>query len=218
MRKKLVLIAFLFLLTILTGCKSKKVPDIEKIIQNISSSEQVLTGYTEKDTIKDGDVIIYSKDITFQLERGEEIKTKFNQKENSLNLESSSPSLEMLTKETSYVTIGDKKYEFVNGAEQETSYIIPKYFLTFTLEEGFLEDSYEITKDDSIWKLNAKVKEDSISAFFLNKNVTGIKDLSLELELKDEKISKMAANYTSHAGFPVSMVIEYTYESVAITR
>lgn len=217
MKKNLWIIGLLGLFMVLTGCKGKK-SDIEQIIQNISASESALTGYTEQDTIQDGDWLVYSKNISFWLDRTEGVKTKFTQTEQIFSSDSDSPSTEMKTEETSYVTIDDKKYETINGTEQESAYTVPKYFLTFRLEEDYLEDAYTVNKENNIWRLTASVKEESIGGFFLNKNVSGITGLSVVLEFTGERLTVFEAKYTSYSGLPVLMKIVYSYESVEITR
>ncbi len=218
MKKKLFIFPFLLVFLLLVASCGKKKSDLQVVVESISSSEQLLTQYQEQDIIKDGDFVLYTKNITFEVERKEEVKTRFDQTEETLNTNTTDPSSSMVTTKTSYTTIGTKKYQIVNGSEQETGFVVPTYFLTFKLSSDYLEEGYKLEKNKKKYALTAKIKEDKIKEFFLDKNLSDINELSITINIENSKLANFEANYINKAGFLVSIAITYSYDAVSISR
>ncbi len=215
MKKRYLFVLLMTFLFVLAGCKKKpKQTELEKFINNIDASEEVLTGYEEKDKILDGEIEIYTKELSFKVERGEEVKTEVHQSEQRLNSNIQSTDL-LVTTEYSYITIGNKKYELTNGGK-EVAYTIPTYYLTFMLSEEDLDDGYTLVSEGDTNILTSKIKEDRIKEFFLNKSNLSVQDLHIVIEVKNDKLVKMQANYTTANGFQAYIEFTYSYENVEI--
>ena len=77
MKKKILLfITVLALSLCLFSCNNDNLTDFQKLVKSIYDSESVLAGYKEKNTIKDGEFEIYSKETNFKLERSEKVKSE----------------------------------------------------------------------------------------------------------------------------------------------
>lgn len=181
--------------------------DFEKLVSYIYESEESLAGYQEVNTMNDGEREVYKKETKFTIERATKVKSEVQIKEKKLSTSGTATYDESYT---SYKTIDDKLITEVNGNVFETSYQMPTYYLTFVLSKDFLESDYTLTADDNVIKLNAKVIDNKVSSFFLNKGID-ITGLSIEIIVEDEKLKTFNASYISTHGFEVSICTTYFY-------
>ncbi len=212
--KKLGVLLTLILCFTLVGCSSKKETTINTFIDNIYASNDSFTSYQESDVLLDNEVEVYHKDITFQIERGEEIKTTFNQYEKKLSDDILSET-NYDEKTTSYYTIGNHKYDTTYGLNTESSYPIPSYFFTFNIKEDYLTE-HKLTKDGKTITLNANVKNESVNDFFVTFGIESITDVVIEVKVVDKKLSSMNAQYKTTTGFVGNVNITYGYDKVTI--
>lgn len=193
------------LLFSLTGCKKNKISDIDRFLSNITESEKTFSSYDEFDSITDNaGMELYSRHVTFSIERAEEIKTSYQKSEKKFN--------ESTATITSYKTIGDKKYV----GQTESSYEVPNYFLSFAFNKDFLAEGYSLENTDGVWKLSASILDDKMSNFFVSDNLN-LKDLTVQLEIKEDKLTRFEANYSSAVtNNKTKMIIIYSYDAVTI--
>jgi hypothetical protein len=190
---------------------------LQKLVQTIYDSEEIIAGYTENSIIKDNDLEVYNKNTELKISRGKQIKSEVKIVEKKL-----STSGDRLYDETttSYTTVDDKKYTVVNGTVYQNEYTMPTYFLTFVLAEDFLEDGYTLSKEENDYTLKANVLEEKISSLFLNKSLANVKNLSIEIIVDDGNLKTFNASYTSSNGFDCSINTSYFYgqtgEGVAV--
>ncbi|MDE5867992.1 MAG: hypothetical protein K2H02_03515, partial [Anaeroplasmataceae bacterium] len=198
MKKYLVSFLMIFMFVCcLTGCKKDKTSDIDKFINSVLDSEKTFTAYDEVDTIftTDGQEL-YSKHIAFSIERGDEIKTSFQQIEKRFDA---------AEKVTSYTTIGDKKYV----GQAESSYDVPNYWLIFALNKDYLLDGYTLETNDDTTVLKAKIIDDKMAEFFLQEGII-IKSLVVQINVKDGKLTRFEANYKSDTNNTTQMIVTYS--------
>lgn len=209
MKKLIVLLIAILMTSGLLSCKSEpKLTDFESLVQIIYDSESTLVGYTEIDSIKEADLLVYEKKIEFSLERLDEVKTTVSTIEKILS-DSGSSQYETVT--ANYYTIGNTKYQEVSGQVYESEYTIPTYYLTFMLAEEYLAAGYELAVNGNDYSLKGDILDDKISAFFLNKSLITVTNLKIEIEVIDAKLQSLKATYLSTNGFPVEMMITYRY-------
>lgn len=192
----------------LSACNKDETTDFEKLVKNIYSSEEVLTGYNEISSINDGELRIYYKNTNFKIERGEDVKTTVEIKEKTLSVSGDKVYEE---NSESYTTVNNVKYTVVNGVTYENEYQIPSYFLTFVLSEEFLEENYELTKEGNNFKLKAKVLDNKISSLFLNKSLGAVSNLNIEIVIENNKLQSFNATYLTKNGFDASISTTYLY-------
>ncbi len=219
--KKLWILVLCFSVVLLVGCKKNKKSKAEKafdsFVNHIADSEQTFTSYTEQDRIQDNGNVVYSQDIAFQIERGEQIKTSWSQTVTKLSENVTENGGQFETTKSSYITIGDKKYDTSYGASTESRFEVPKYFLTFTLNRSFF-DNYELKTEDKKTTLAGTVKADYVNSFFLGKNLSGIYELKVEIVLNDSKLTDFTATYLSvRTGTDNSIHVLYGYDPVSIS-
>lgn len=192
----------------LSACNNNKSTNFEKLVKNIYSSEEVLTGYNEISSIKDKELEVYYKNTKFKIDRSEDIKTEVRISEKTLSVSGDKTYEE---NSESYRTVNNVKYTVVNGVTYENEYQIPSYFLTFVLSEDFLEENYELTKKGKNFTLNAKVLDNKISSLFLNKSLGAISNLSIEIVIENNKLQSFNATYLTKNGFDASISTTYLY-------
>lgn len=203
--KLFIIPALLIILFSLTGCKKKSTKsDMEIFLENITDSGNSFTSYVEEDTIERNQEQLYYKHIKFEIDRGEPIKTRYEKKEKRFD-----QATEQLT---SYHTIGDKKY---NANQTESAYEIPNYWLSFAFNQDFLQEGYQLERDDSKVQLQAKIVEDKVSHFFVLEDLQ-ISNLAITIIVEDERLTRFEANFTSKNGFDEKMVVTYRYDSITI--
>lgn len=197
------LVSFLMILMFvccLTGCKNKKTSDIDQFINSVLDSEKTFTAYDEVDTISTSDgKALYSKHIEFTIERGDEIKTSYQQIEKRFD--------EKTEKVTSYTTVGDKKYV----GQAESSYEVPNYWLIFALNKDYLLEGYTLEKKDDTTILKAKIVDDKMAEFFLQEGII-IKSLVVQINVKDGKLTRFEANYNSNTNNTTQVIVTYSYK------
>lgn len=201
MKKYLVsfLLIFMFVFC-LTGCKKNKTSDIDKFINSVLDSEKTFTAYDEVDTIFTADgQELYSKHIEFTIERGDEIKTSFQQSEKSFD--------EKTRKVTSYTTVGDKKYV----GQAESSYEVPNYWLIFALNKDYLLEGYILENKNDITVLKAKIIDDKMDEFFLQEGII-IQSLVVQINVKDGKLTRFEANYKFNTNNTTQVIVTYSYK------
>lgn len=204
----LVLVMIILSLT-LSSCNKDKATDFEKLVKNIYSSEEALTGYNEISSIVDGKLEIYYKNTTFKVERGEDITTSVDMEEKILSVSGDKTYEE---NSESYKTINNVKYTNIDGVTYENEYQIPTYFLTFVLSEDFLEENYELTKKDKNFTLKAKVLDNKISSLFLNKSLGAISNMNIEIVVENNKLQSFNVTYLTKNGFDATINTTYSYD------
>lgn len=197
-----ILSAFVLLFS-LTGCKKNETKEFDSFLNAITDSANKFTSYEEKDEIKSGEDVLYYKNISFEIERGEIIKTRYEKKEKQFNQASEQIS--------SYYTVGDKKYQ----SNFESSYEVPNYWLNFAFNKDFLKDGYSFSKDGSKAELKADILDDKVSSFFVLEELK-ISNLSIMIVVMDDKLTSFEATFLSKNGFSEHMSIQYGYEEVTI--
>lgn len=212
MKKKILLfIPILVLSLCFISCKSCKKDEtfgIQNLINSVYDSEAIIAGYTEVNEIYDGDFCVYSKETEYVIQRTNVVKTEVNISEKKLS--TSGESVYDETK-TSFKTADGIKYVEINGTTYETDYTMPTYFLTFVISEEFLETGYKLEGNDSTYTLSAKVLDNKISSFFLNKSLGNISNLYIEIIVTDNLLQSFNANYISENGKTVSIETKYHY-------
>ncbi len=213
MKKYLLICLTMITLLSLLACKKDKtepeLTDFEKLVNIVYASEEILAGYYEEDTIYDGEFLTYQKTIDLKLERKDTVKTEVELVEKTL---SASGINDFDTKKSTYTTDGDKKYEVVNGKTYESSYVVPTYFLTFVLSDSFLEEGYQLTVDKNNYTLNGKVQDTMVASLFLNKNISNVKDVKINLTVTDGKLATFKVEYIStKTGFVTTITTSYRY-------
>lgn len=209
MKKKILLfITVLALSLCLFSCNNDNLTDFQKLVKSIYDSESVLAGYKEKNTIKDGEFEIYSKETNFKLERSEKVKSEVEIVEKKLSTSGTTLYDETVT---AYKTVDEVKYTTINGVQYENEYVMPTYYLTFVLSEEFMESDYSLSVSNSNYILTGKVADDKVSSLFLNKSLGNITDLEIEIIIQNSKLQSFNAKYTSDSGFDVEISTTYLY-------
>ncbi len=217
--KKLRIILSILLCFTLVGCGScsKKGTSLESFVEKIYDSNESFTSYQETDSLLDGDVEVYHKDISFQIERGTDIKTTYEKQEKKLSNDILSSTGYDIT-ESSYYTIGNRKHDTSNGLDVESSYPVPTYFFTFDIKREYLQDEFSIKKDGKKRILTASVKDESVNDFFLTLGIESVQNLQVVVTLTSNKLTSMEANYHTTTGFDGSIKITYDYSKVTINH
>lgn len=209
MKKKILFIIPILALSLsLLSCRRDDRSDFQKLVQSIYDSEEVIAGFNETSIIKDKDLEVYNKNTEFKIARGKQTKSEVKIVEKKL-----STSGDRLYDEvtTNYTTVDSKKFTIVNGITYQNEYTMPTYYLTFVLSEDFLEEGYELTSEDGDYTLKADVLDNKISSLFLNKSLSNVTDLSIEIVVDDNKLQSFKANYKSANGFDVEIYTTYNY-------
>lgn len=205
------LFLMIFTLSACTSCENSKLTDFERLVNYIYKSEEVIIGYNEVDKIIDGDYESYIKNITFRVQRGDDVKTQVNILKKTLSMSGDKTYEE---EEESYSTVNNVKYTTINGVTYENEYQIPTYFLTFVLSEDYLEEGYILTKNEKDYFLEAKVIDNKISSLFLNKSLVAISNLNIKIEIENEQLKSFNATYLTKNGYEANINIEYLYQVV----
>lgn len=222
--KKIILI--LSMVICLSLCSCKKTPtvtptedpvtppvvlsDFQKITNIVYDSEEALDGYTECQTIKNNDVLVYSKDVVLSVSRTDSsVDTEYSETVKKLDSKGEG----LLETKSSYKTIGTTKYQTINGKEYETTYEVPTYFLTFVISEEFLEEGYILEVNGNNYNLSGTVKSNQVSSMFLNKSFSTIGNLNILLKITDSKLTKFEVSYVSTTNLNVTITYEYTYNN-----
>lgn len=213
MKKNILKISLTIIMIILSltlsACNKDKTTDFEKLVKNIYSSEEVLTGYNEISSIIDGELETYHKNTNYKIERGEDVKTAVEISEKTLSVSGDKTYEE---NSESYTTVNNVKYTVINGITYENEYQIPSYFLTFVLSEDLLDENYELIKQDNNFTLKAKVLDNKISALFLNKSLGAVSNLNIEIVIENNKLQSFNATYLTKNGFNASINTTYLYD------
>lgn len=209
MKKKILFIIPLLLLSfILLSCGNDNKTEFQKLVQSIYDSEAIIAGFNETSIMKDNGFEVYNKSTEFKIARGKQIKSEVKVVEKKLSTSGDKVYDETTT---SYTTIDSKKFTLVNGVTYENDYTMPTYYLTFVLSQDFLEEGYTLTKEDNDYKLTAKVLDNKISSLFLNKSLSNVTNLSIEVIVDDGKLQSFKASYKSSNGFDVEIYTTYFY-------
>ena len=215
MKKILIFIPILVMILYLGSCGKNEQMEIEDFVQAIYDSEQVFAGYNETSTILDGDFEVYNKTTNFKIERGENIKSEVKMVEKKLSTSGNTTYDETVTK---YTTVNNVKYTVIDGTTYENEYVMPTYYLTFVLSKEFLKEGYSFVNENETYTLTADVLDNKVSSLFLNKSVSNVKDLSIEVVVSNGELRSFKADYTSSKGFKVSIDTEYLYANVGKAR
>lgn len=215
MKKLICILTTLVIMISLSSCSKDNRTDFQKLVASIYDSEESLLSYEDTQVIKDNDTLVYSNYTKLTIKRLEEqINTNCTQEIKEL----SSKGEGLVTTTSSYTTKGDKKYQTINGKDYVTDYVVPTYFLTFVMSEEFLNDDYVLTVDKDDYELEATVKNEHISSMFLNKSLSTINDLSINISVVDNKLRSFNAEYTNASGFDVSINTTYKYPLVSSNK
>ena len=211
MKKKILLFIIPIFILCLLSCGNNNKSDFQKLVQSIYDSEEVLAGYNETSIIMDDDFEIYNKSTDFKIARGKQIKSEVKIVEKKLSTSGDKIYDESIT---NYTTIDNKKFTVINGTTYQNEYVMPTYYLTFVLAEDFLVDGYEFVCDGNNYTLKADVLSNKISSLFLNKSLSNVSDLSIEIEVVNSKLQSFNAYYISSNGFKCSITTTYYYGQV----
>ena len=210
MKKKLILLPLLIMLVVLAACSSKtKLTDFEQFVEYILQSEQKLNGYNETYQLSDASGVVYSKITDFELERGSVVSSSVTTQE----LKKTNAG-ELSSTTTAYTTVGNVKYIKVSGTLYEVAYTLPTYYLTFVMNEDYLNEGYSLSIENNTYTLEASIKDDMISSFFLEKSVSGIKNLNIEVIVADGKLASYNAKFVLEGDkydFNVDLTTSYSY-------
>ena len=210
MKKKLILLPLLIMLVVLAACSSKtKLTDFEQFVEYILQSEQKLNGYNETYQLSDASGVVYSKITDFELERGSVVSSSVTTQE----LKKTNAG-ELSSTTTAYTTVGNIKYIKVSGTLYEVAYTLPTYYLTFVMNESYLNEGYSLSIENNTYTLEASIKDDMISSFFLEKSVSGIKNLNIEVIVADGKLTSYNAKFVLEGDkydFNVDLTTSYSY-------
>lgn len=217
MRKKAIIITCLILISVLLcscsrgcacSCKKDKTNPFDEFVNIIYSSEESLKGFNEETTIKDGEMVIYSKSNNMKLDRGDNVKTEVNIIEKKLSTKGDVVYDETIT---SYTTVDNVKYTVLDGVTYENEYVIPTYYLTFVLSSEFLQEGYTFENNENNYKLVAKVIDNKIGSLFLNKSLGNLTNMTIEIVVENSKLVSFNASYTTTNGFDAQIQTTYSY-------
>ena len=212
MKKKILLLIPLIVLFLCLisckGCKKEEAFGIQNLINSVYDSEAVIAGYTEVNSIYDGDFEVYSKETEYIIQRTNVVKSEVKIREKKLSTSGDKVYDETTT---SFKTADSIKYVEINGTTYETDYVMPTYYLTFVITEEYLEEGYKIEVVNGAYKLTAKVLDNRISSFFLNKSLGNVTNLNIEIIIKDNLLQSFNANYISANGKIVKIETKYNY-------
>ncbi len=210
MKKKIMLAAVaLISLLAIAGCNKKPKPtesvesqipstttvaakDMAKFISCVADSEKTITGYNQINKITGNNMVMYEKTIEYTIDRNAKT-SNYSDEEKKIDLYSDD--LEMVTSRTSYETLETNKY--INGKLVDDNYKLPSFVLIFNLDDDYLTNS-SITSTTTTDTLKAVVKNDKLSAFFLEKTFTNMKDVEITIILESDKISSFYAKFNSN--------------------
>lgn len=192
------------------SCKKDKtdVDVFDTFVNCIYSSEEVLAGFNEVNTMKDQDMVVYEKTTNLTLERGTNVKSSVDIKELKLSTSGIEQYDETIT---SYTTIDNVKYTVVDGITYENEFVIPTYYLTFVMSKEFLQEGYTLEVNENNYKLNAKVIDNKIGSLFLNKSLGNLTNMTVEIVIENSKLISFKANYTTTNGFNATIETTYLY-------
>lgn len=210
MKKKIIFVAFsLVALLTFTGCNKKPKPtesanseipsttpvvakDMSKFISCVFESEKTITGYNQVNKITGNNMVMYQKTIDYTIDRSTKTSS-YSDEEQKVDLYSDD--LGVTTSRTSYETSDNNKY--INGKLVDDNYKLPSFVLIFNLDDEYLS-APSITSTTTSDTLNATIKNDKLSVFFLDKTFTNMKDVEVTIILENDKISSFYAKYNSN--------------------
>ena len=209
MKRNLYTIPLALLVLSLASCGGKAPQGSEKFNSIVKDSEQSFIKFEESTEIKDKNMgnPIYSKYTSFDITRSKQIWTEVDMKE--LRLADDGSGLNATNRH--YKTFGEKVIETIDGKDFESTKPVPTYFLTFNPNLDYFNEGYTLTDDGSNMSLSGTIKPDSISPFFLNKSFAEVKNLNVNIDIKENRLSSFKASYLTKHGNDAKISVSYIY-------